>query len=137
MAEITMTQALNLAIRQMKTEGKSALIKVRASGPGTLVAWFDFNGNGVFDTGALQGEAFGPFVVEEGINQFAISVPADAQVGDTFARFRLSSDSGAVAEPAGEAPDGEVEDYLVAVAGAPGKPLPEASPTPEEEGRTQ
>ncbi len=97
--------------------------------PGFLNAWMDFDGDGTFtdlDTVgfiSLDGSEFastrnlslpaGPvtdnqvvacFVVPDydGIEEFAD--------GSLFARFRLSCDGGL--EPAGGAPDGEVEDYF-------------------------
>ena len=53
-----------------------------------LNAWIDFNGNGVFDSG--EQIATGLPVVN-GENDVTFMVPANATLGNTFARFRLST----------------------------------------------
>ena len=76
-----------------------------------LDAWIDFNGDGSWG---------GPFEriadsvsVADGDNTITFDVPSWAIVGNTFARFRLSTVGGLGVK--GEAADGEVEDYAVAV----------------------
>ncbi|MEA3337075.1 MAG: GEVED domain-containing protein [Chloroflexota bacterium] len=75
-----------------------------------LNAWIDFNANGSWDD---PGEQFADDVVLSGndILGLDISVPSDAVIGTTYARFRCSTLPGL--DPYGPAPDGEVEDYRV------------------------
>lgn len=91
--------------------GESAVILVTATGSGGyLNAWFDWNGNGVFDDDerAISGQALSP-----GSNTVNLDVPTWGKAGQTWARFRYSSlaDIG----PTGGVGDGEVEDYPVTV----------------------
>ncbi len=76
-----------------------------------LDAWIDFDGNGTWD--ATERIFSGP--VRPGSNTISFSVPSDAQLGDTYARFRLNSIAAGLS-PAGAADDGEVEDYRVTIA---------------------
>ncbi len=77
---------------------------------GTLNAWIDLDGSG--DWTSRADEHFVQDVaVTHGANRFDIPLPADATVGSSVARFRLSTAAGLT--PQGEAPDGEVEDYAV------------------------
>lgn len=79
-------------------------------------AWIDFNGNGSFDSNE---EIIDDFVINESATPqtftFDYAVPADAQLGATFARVRLSGDGGV--GPTGRSTGiyhlGEVEDYWV------------------------
>ena len=84
------------------------------SGPagGRLDAWVDFDGDGNWWTTPAE-QIFASQALVSGINSLSFLVPTNAQVGATYARFRLSSAGGLF--PAGAAPDGEVEDYLVTV----------------------
>lgn len=89
----------------------TATLEVLASLPGLLNAWFDFNQDGDWaDTGE---QIFADLPVAAGLNQLTISIPAEALVGHTFVRFRLSSTGGLSFD--GPAADGEVEDYRVEV----------------------
>ena len=76
-------------------------------------AWIDFNADDDWaDAGErIIGTADGSFAY--GDHSVLVSVPTGAQVGDTFSRFRISTDGGL--EPTGMAPDGEVEDHLVSI----------------------
>lgn len=83
--------------------------------PGFLDAWVDFNADGDWnDAGEkiIDSEA-----VVDGFNSFEFDIDGTAAVGDTFARFRLSSTGGLT--PTGRANDGEVEDYRVTIVGNP------------------
>jgi uncharacterized repeat protein (TIGR01451 family) len=86
----------------------------------TLHAWIDFDKNGTFDptehasvavnSGTNGGNPTG------NLTWSGITVGA---TGDTYARFRLTKDSSINGNiPGGAASDGEVEDYLVAIATA-------------------
>lgn len=87
-----------------------ATIEVTASGDGYLQGWIDFNRDGVWD--ASEQIATDVFVTA-GVNSISFAVPtgADFVVGETYARFRLSSQAGIGVT--GLAPDGEVEDYQI------------------------
>ena len=76
-----------------------------------LNGWIDFNGNGIWTDPGEQFIFRQPVV--PGANVFDLTVPPDALVGLTFARFRLSSWDNL--QPAGGAPDGEVEDYQIVI----------------------
>lgn len=95
------------------TQGGPVLVMVDGGlSGGNLDAWIDFDGNGVFDH---PGEQIFPSVwLNPGAgNILAFVVPAGAQPGTTYARFRLSM-AGSLG-PTGFAPDGEVEDYQVEI----------------------
>ncbi len=91
--------------------GETVTIEATVQGTGYLNAWFDWDANGSWG---------GPFEhvivnqsVSTGVHTFDITVPANAAPGFTFARFRLTSQSGL--SFAGPAPDGEVEDYRIRI----------------------
>jgi hypothetical protein len=91
------------------TPGGVAGVKVEASVPGRLDAFVDFNHDGAW--GGEQ--VFASLPLAAGDNTLEFSVPASAAGGRTYARFRFSRAGGL--GPAGTAPDGEVEDYVVHV----------------------
>jgi len=91
--------------------GQSIPIKVIASHAGALNAWIDFNVDGDWTDPGEHFIAAQPVV--SGMNTFTLMVPANAQPGQSFARFRFSSERHISFD--GEAPDGEVEDYAVAI----------------------
>jgi hypothetical protein len=76
-----------------------------------LDAWVDWNSDGLWS--GVSEHILSRAAVSEGENTVLFSIPADAQEGTTFARFRLSSQGGLA--PFGIATDGEVEDYLITV----------------------
>ncbi len=91
--------------------GETVKIEVVASVSGRLDAWLDFNGNGSWvetNERVFAGQSLVP-----GVNTISFNVPAGAKGGDTFARFRFSREG--VKSFDGSAPDGEVEDYRVAI----------------------
>ncbi|HXU29397.1 MAG TPA: GEVED domain-containing protein, partial [Thermoanaerobaculia bacterium] len=97
--------------------GSPVNIAVTASSgtsPCTLSAWIDWNRDGDFlDAGEQIATAVSvPSGTTTNLNP---TVPAGARPGLTYSRFRCAS--APVAGPTGMAPDGEVEDYLVAVVG--------------------
>lgn len=95
--------------------GQPATILVISSHAAKLDAWIDFNANGswgdagekIFDNKAL--------IVDQ--NRLTFDVPANAVVGNTFARFRLSTAGGL--SFTGQANNGEVEDHSVSIREAP------------------
>ncbi|MCI0537666.1 MAG: cadherin-like domain-containing protein, partial [Verrucomicrobiales bacterium] len=78
---------------------------------GVLNAWIDWNRDGDWDDADEQ--VITDLDLVEDTHTISITVPdlTALGVGDTFARFRLSTQSGLA--PTGEAPDGEVEDHKV------------------------
>ena len=78
--------------------------------PATVAGWIDYDLNGVFEA-EEKATAIAASGADSVVLVFPV-VPLDAPVS-SFARFRISTDSAAVAEPTGLAPDGEVEDYRV------------------------
>ncbi len=91
--------------------GATADVDVTANAACYLSAWVDFNDDGNW---ADAGEAiFSGQALTAGVNSLSFSVPSGAAPGDTYARFRCTTDG--VVAFAGEAPDGEVEDYRVTV----------------------
>ncbi len=81
--------------------------------PAFVSGWLDFNQDGVF---ALSERIVNRQVTAAQNNaqiQVAFNVPATAQGGITYARFRVSTSAGL--SPLGAAPDGEVEDYQVVI----------------------
>ncbi len=89
--------------------GQNATIVVTASqGGGYLNAWADFNGDG--DWNENNEQIFTNTLLAAGINNLAFNIPANAALGKTYLRFRLSTVVNL--SYVGAAPDGEVEDYI-------------------------
>ena len=76
-----------------------------------LDAWIDFNSD--LDWNDLGEQVLLSEDLVPGTNTLTISIPADAQPGTTFARFRLSRLGNLT--PNGRALSGEVEDYAVEI----------------------
>ncbi|MCK5147239.1 T9SS type A sorting domain-containing protein [bacterium] len=91
--------------------GSTAYVTVTASVQGYLNAWIDFNRDG--DWGDAGEQIFNNRALSGGNNNLSYSVPAGAQSGDTFARFRFSMQGGLSYK--GSASDGEVEDYILTI----------------------
>ncbi|WP_296676105.1 GEVED domain-containing protein [Novosphingobium sp.] len=91
---------------------------------GRLQAWFDWNQDGDFlDPGEqvatnITDNGTGDTSATVGTIRLSVAVPASVALGQTFARFRWSSQSGLDATTL-VGRDGEVEDYAVTVLGAP------------------
>ena len=83
----------------------------------SLFAWIDFNNNGTFDSNESTSA-----VVYTGVSNTAVTlnwntIPNDIQISTTFIRLRLTTDSAVtLITPSNKASDGEVEDYMIAVA---------------------
>lgn len=90
-------------------------ITVRETGGdvGYLQAWIDWDGDGTFEAN----EQIASDVTSGGVGVISLSVavPPTARPGNSFARFRWSTQSGL--NPIEIAPDGEVEDYAVVLSG--------------------
>jgi subtilisin family serine protease len=103
--------------------GTTETLSIEAPGGGVLNAWIDYDGDGSWSTSerVIQNLALSP-----GTNSVPIAVPANAVLGQTFARFRLTSQtyidfltaSGQQLLPTGLAPEGEVEDHEVEITDA-------------------
>ncbi len=90
---------------------------VTASQDGKLDAWIDFNRDGDWLDAGEQLFVTSVDVVT-GANVITFTIPAGSSLGQTYARFRLSS-VGAL-QPTGAADDGEVEDYRFTIANGDG-----------------
>ena len=77
---------------------------------GVIQAWLDFDADGVFDA---DEQIITDGDVVAGTNTFTFNIPAGAQLGDTYARFRYGYERGL--GPNGAALAGEVEDYAIGV----------------------
>ena len=93
--------------------GYTSILLVDASATGNLNAWVDTDRSGTFET---DEQTLEDRIVNAGTNVVAMPMPEDAEVGATWARFRLSSASGL--DFFGGAPDGEVEDQQVTITAA-------------------
>ncbi len=92
--------------------GQIATVDIVASVQGVLNAWIDFDGNGFWGDPGEQ--IFIDFTLAAGANiGLSFNVPPNAMPGQSFARFRFSSQQGLNFD--GSAPDGEVEDYEVEI----------------------
>lgn len=74
-----------------------------------LFAWIDFNRDGAW--GGPGETVISGLSVTNGVNHLTFEIPSWAAVGETYARFRITTDD--QIGPRGTASDGEVEDYLV------------------------
>ena len=86
-------------------------ISVLSSGSGFIDAWVDWNRDGDWDD--LDEQILVKREVSTGSNTFVVKAPESIPLGETYARFRLSSLGDL--SPVGLAADGEVEDYAVTV----------------------
>ena len=91
---------------------QQANITVIASVDGYLSGWIDFNADGDWDD---PGEMiFDNYPLTTGENQLSFTVPCGAVIGNTYARFRFSTDD-TIESYQGFAPNGEIEDYMVEI----------------------
>ena len=92
-----------------ESDAEITVFVLNAPASGAFVdAWVDFDGNGVFGT---DEQIFKNQFVINGTNNLTFDIPSYATIGDTWARFRLSSNGDL--QPTGFAADGEVEDYAI------------------------
>lgn len=82
-------------------------VLVNASESARLDAWIDFDGDRSFD--GVDEQIFRSREIQAGDNLLPFPVPGHAKSGQTFARFRVSTEGGL--SPVGGASNGEVEDY--------------------------
>lgn len=93
------------------TTGQSATVTIVASTLGVINAWLDLNSDG--DWADVGEHILVDEPVVQGQNTMSFYVPFTATAGQSFARFRYNSSGGI--DFAGPTPDGEVEDYSVAI----------------------
>jgi len=101
------------------TAGSNANVTVVATVPSSAVlnAWIDFNADGDWSDPGEQ--IFTNKPLTNGSNALSFSIPVTTAVGNTFARFRVTTSAGY--SFTGLAPNGEVEDYKISI-GAPAAP---------------
>lgn len=85
---------------------------ISGTGSGRLYAWIDFDGNGSFDTDEYASVAFNNGA--SGPLSFS-GFGSIATVSNTYARFRLTTDTLTNANSASLATNGEVEDYALTI----------------------
>ncbi len=93
---------------------QDADLTITVGAAGRLDGWIDFDRDGTF--GGPGEQVFASEVLTVGANSRSVSVPCDAEVGTTYARFRLSSTGGLAS--GGPSMDGEVEDYALLLKGS-------------------
>jgi hypothetical protein len=93
-------------------KGSSITFQVSVSGgPGNLFIWIDYNQDG--DWADAGEQLFSNLNVSSGTSIISFTLPCTASIGNTYMRFRLSTDTGL--SYTGKANDGEVEDYQVTI----------------------
>ena len=101
-----------VALPNSLSAGQTVSLAITASvSGGFLNAWIDWNGDGDWLDSREQISV--DRLLNAGVNNLSIAVPAGARSGLTFARFRLSETTGLA--PTGSVETGEVEDYRVFV----------------------
>ncbi|NJL52152.1 MAG: hypothetical protein HC930_07905 [Hydrococcus sp. SU_1_0] len=81
-----------------------------------LVGYIDFNKDGDFEDANEKSTIVSVPHNPTGNQSVAFTTPAEMTVGNTYARFRLSSTSAQAESSVGTATSGEVEDYQIAIA---------------------
>lgn len=109
-------EGFSLSNALFAVEGQSVVIDVNVTntiGNAILYGWIDFDADGVFEVGESTQIAVANGTVDGTVS---LTFPASAigTAGNTFARFRLSTDASA-SFPTGAAADGEVEDHPVTI----------------------
>ncbi|WPL13076.1 hypothetical protein Thiosp_02864 [Thiorhodovibrio litoralis] len=103
-------------------------VTVGASDDCYLNGWIDFNGDGRF-SGAEE-QIVSDQLQGAGVRTvYPFTVPSNAVIGDSYARFRCSTRQGLGAT--GSAPDGEVEDYRITLNAPATPPNPGPGPSPD------
>lgn len=83
--------------------------------PARLCGFLDLNGDGDFDDAGETASASVADGTVAGTASLSFGAPALGAPSTSYARFRLSTDTAGACNPNGEAPDGEVEDYLLSI----------------------
>jgi LruC domain-containing protein len=91
--------------------GEAAIVVANVTGSGGILnAWIDWDRDGQFE---IDEQVVTDQSVAEGSVNLPVSVPIWASIGDTWARFRISTVTGI--GPTGGVSNGEVEDYPLTV----------------------
>ena len=94
-------------------QGNTAVIPITVTvmdnSYGILNAWFDWNGDGDFTDAGEKAPGTPMPVYASGTYDLSVTVPAEAAVGRSYARFRVGSNGG----PAAHNTWGEAEDYEI------------------------
>jgi hypothetical protein len=90
-----------------------------------LAGWIDYNRNGIFDNATERTTASIATGTTDGRVTLTFPAVPLGLVGETYARFRLSTDAEFVANPrsTGEASDGEVEDFEFTISAVSRQPV--------------
>src|SRR4029450_12650651 len=91
--------------------GQSYTVTVAATGSGVLNGWIDWNRDGNWN--GVGEQILTNVVMASETSAFTLTAPATLSAGQSFARFRFSTEADLA--PTGMASDGEVEDYTVAL----------------------
>jgi len=91
--------------------GQTNTLAVGCSTSGWLYIWVDFDANGSWgDFGESQSSW-----ATQGVNYVQIFFPTNSAIGNTYARFRFTTETNYSLNYTGQARDGEVEDYRIIV----------------------
>lgn len=93
----------------------SVAVNQLAANDGYLQAWIDWNGDGDFAANEQIASNLQSSIAGASTIDIAVTVPADATINPTFARFRWSSSPDL--DTNGTAMGGEVEDYMLVIKG--------------------
>ncbi len=93
------------------TPGTMAQVEIRTTASGRIDAWVDFNRN--LSWAEAPERIFNGQAVAAGVNVLSFPVPATAQPGSAFARFRFSREGKLNFDGAGGV--GEVEDHIARI----------------------
>ncbi|MCO6043652.1 cadherin domain-containing protein [Aeoliella sp. ICT_H6.2] len=102
--QLTIGTTPTIAMRVTNSTGTTAI----------LWGWVDYNGDGAFDNTTERAAVAVPSGTINEIAMLTLPMVTGDLAGDTYARFRLSTDL-AAADSTGLALDGEVEDYRVSI----------------------
>ncbi|MFL7026426.1 LruC domain-containing protein [Enterovibrio norvegicus] len=91
--------------------GKTAIVSVQASQSGYLSAWIDWNQDGDFEDSGEK--VIDNNLLSAGANALTVAVPADAEIGSSWSRFRFSQNGNL--DYFGGTTTGEVEDHPVTI----------------------
>jgi hypothetical protein len=105
-------------LTEITTAVSSGDVQITATEAGKVDAWIDFNRDGDWNDAGEQ--IFDDLEVTGGTATYTFAVSGTVNAGNTYARFRISTDG--VDGPTGRAPDGEVEDYAITISDDSGDP---------------
>jgi hypothetical protein len=96
--------------------GSTSQVQVLVEGNGYLNAWFDLNQDGVW---SADEKLIDNVYLEKGTRILAVEIPVGVAAGESYARFRLSPQSG-LNTVKGVMSGGEIEDYQIQILSAGG-----------------